>query len=353
MKSCPQCDSSEFDSAGICLVCGYRTPQEPPGPPSQHRGAEVTVQGMIEMDSPGKTEDEDQFHEQPAWRQELSRRLHEIKQKRDSEGSPHTTAPLPFVSPACSDPARERDATTGAPIRIPRKTQPRAAAPKAAQPPPAAAPREEPEVPVRPVAPMPEAHEPESVKAETASPAQDTPETRSLQELIDNMVSRMPDHERQEPDTRDILLGPEPAPEVPVDRLILLSRTFSGLVDLLVVIISASAIIFAVDIFEGIEIFDTVSFFHYLALLAATFFVYSVFFLGTGNQTIGMMITELKLYGIRSARPGLVQVLARSAAYLAGTVCGGLGLIWGLFDRRAMCLHDRLSGTRVERLPYI
>lgn len=350
MKSCPQCDSSEFDSAGNCLVCGYRASPETSGPlPS--RPAPVTLQGIIEMESPKPVDAGEEDADQPAWRQELSRRLHEIKQKRDADATGQEAATLPFLPPSPAGTPADREPGEDGATRAPRRTRPKPEVkPTAAQPP-----KEEPAITPAPGAANPQAplveYHVEEARRETAQPEPDTPETRSLQELIDNMVSRQPHPELHGPDFRELIAKPLIPQEPPAEKLILLSRTFSGLVDLLVVIVSASAVIFAVDIFEGIEIFDMVSFLHYLALLTVTYFVYSVYFLATGNQTIGMMITDLKLYGVRQARPGLGQVFTRNAAYVLAAACGGLGLLWGIFDQQAMCLHDHLSGTRVERLP--
>lgn len=40
----------------------------------------------------------------------------------------------------------------------------------------------------------------------------------------------------------------------------------------------------------------------------------------------------------------------RLAAMVAGLGLGGLGIWWGLWDKRGAMLHDRLAGTRVVRL---
>jgi uncharacterized RDD family membrane protein YckC len=172
-----------------------------------------------------------------------------------------------------------------------------------------------------------------------------------IRDLIDSMVARKPDAAKADP---------APAPEIPLtppepqeDKLIFISRTFAGLVDLLIIVLAASSFIFAVDIIEGIEIFDTVSLLYYLALLIATFFVYSIYFLVTACQTIGMMITDLRVVGDLAQRPTLMQLLTRCGTYIIALLGLGLGLLWGCFDGKNRCLHDRLSGTRVMRiLPY-
>jgi len=87
------------------------------------------------------------------------------------------------------------------------------------------------------------------------------------------------------------------ADEPQTNKLILLSRTLAGLIDLIVIIVGGSACVFTVDVLEGISVFDSVSVTHYLLLLLLTYFVYSMFFLCTGTQTIGMMLTYLRLTG--------------------------------------------------------
>ena len=133
-------------------------------------------------------------------------------------------------------------------------------------------------------------------------------------------------------------------------RLILLSRTLAGLVDLIIVIICGSAFIFMVDVLEGISVFDRVSVSHYVLLLLLTYFVYSMFFLSTGTQTIGMMLTYLHVTGADTNRPKIIRILLRCIFFLLGLAALGIGLLWGCFDRQARCLHDRLSSTRVERI---
>jgi uncharacterized RDD family membrane protein YckC len=175
---------------------------------------------------------------------------------------------------------------------------------------------------------------------------------RDSQVLIDSVIARQP---VETP-------GSAPAPEMETqaaiagedrnDKLILMSRTLAGMVDLIIVVVSASSLIFAVDVFEGIEIFDAVSMVHYIMLLLMTYFLYSFFFLGTAGQTVGMMLTDLKVTGRSCRRPRASQIFVRCVAYLLGTAGLGLGLMWGCFDRHSLCLHDRLSGTQVTRIPF-
>ncbi|MGH8053040.1 MAG: RDD family protein [Stenotrophomonas sp.] len=70
-----------------------------------------------------------------------------------------------------------------------------------------------------------------------------------------------------------------------------------------------------------------------------------------GGQTLGMRPWHLHL---RSMSGGPASNAALWKRYAAGTLsllCGGLGFWWALFDRERLTWHDRLSGTRLVKLP--
>ena len=127
------------------------------------------------------------------------------------------------------------------------------------------------------------------------------------------------------------------------NKLILLSRTLAGLVDLIIIIISASALIFTVDVLEGIDVFDGISITHYLMLLLVTYFVYSLFFLSTGTQTMGMMLTDLRLVGTTMKRPKVTQLLVRCIDILLGWRLSE----WGFFGGFSIANPDACTtGSR-------
>jgi uncharacterized RDD family membrane protein YckC len=174
---------------------------------------------------------------------------------------------------------------------------------------------------------------------------------RDIRSLIDSIVVRQAGSEstieaHQKPPIVGVLPGSAPLE----GRLILVSRTLSGLVDLLVVAICTGSFIIATDIVSGIDIFDGKSLTIYCLLLLAVFFVYSTFFLGTANQTIGMMLTDLKIIDAAGERPRIGQILWRCFGYLVSVSMFGVGLLWGCFNRQSRCLHDRLSDTHVVRI---
>ncbi len=94
--------------------------------------------------------------------------------------------------------------------------------------------------------------------------------------------------------------------------------------------------------------------FYRLALLglAAVFFVG---FWSHGGQTLGMRAWRLRLIVDNDATPAdavnTQQALRRFAAGFLSLLPAGLGFWWALVDRQNLCWHDRLSGTRLIRLP--
>jgi uncharacterized RDD family membrane protein YckC len=130
----------------------------------------------------------------------------------------------------------------------------------------------------------------------------------------------------------------------------LLTRTLAGLVDIIIVILCAGCILLSVDIIEGIDTWDNVSKIHYGLLFLSTYLVYSCFFLGMATQTIGMMMTDLRVVSGTVSRASAGQILVRCLTFLLGAAALGIGLAWGFFDRRSRCLHDLASRTRVIRI---
>jgi len=130
----------------------------------------------------------------------------------------------------------------------------------------------------------------------------------------------------------------------------LLSRTLSGLIDLIVVVLCTGGFILAADHFAGIVILDSISLFDYSALFLMTYILYSIFFLAACGQTIGMMITDLRVVGSGRKRPSVSRLLGRCLGYLLSLLVLGIGLLWSLFDRESLCFHDRVSLTRVVRV---
>jgi len=345
---CENCQSAEVDDSGKCGACGYVQT----GRVLATGCADESLKhsGAFEIES--SVSDPEHQAEIPGWRLELSRRLQELKQKRGGPGQPEAELSSPPTLPAAAASAPLTPPSVRAAASAAASPRPSPApAPAAAEPPPAAAAAAARPAPARAALPGDR-----GVRRLELPPARQDPREEAerkdedIRSLIDRVVARE--------GTAGISPAPEPTPEeasLPlqepeVDKLILLTRTFSGLIDLVLVVMLASALVFAVDIIEGIEVFDTVSLLHCLALFVTTFLVYSAFFLATANQTIGMMITDLRVTSEGGSRPDLGQVFLRSLSYLLALGLAGAGLAAGFLDPQARCLHDRLSGTRVIRL---
>lgn len=374
---CPKCRNIEFNSAGICQVCGFQAPhgaiQEQPAQGGNPSPGQLSLQER-RADLP--TEPCDAPEPLPEWRQELSRRFQEIKSRRGAAEQALPAVASDAVPGGGEGKSRDIEAPKPVPARPARPRKPRRGAqpldldlPGITADIPAGQASLMTAVPALPESPVP-------VKTTAAPPAADVvirpsvPEAdgsrhQDIKNMIDAVMAKQP--------AKDQPAGAEPAPQpgakvtrepeldirIPlqltgerqVDKFILLSRTLAGLVDWIVVFVCAGTIIIAADVLEGIDVLDTVSVIHYGLLLLATYFVYSLFFLGTASQTIGMMLTDLKIVSTPIGRPSMGRMLARCCVFLLGCAGFGVGLLWGCFDRQARCLHDRLSHTRIVRVP--
>jgi len=84
----------------------------------------------------------------------------------------------------------------------------------------------------------------------------------------------------------------------------------------------------------------------YLAFLGL---VYSSYFTGTTGQTLGKMVTGLRVLDPSSRPPGYLRSFLRAALGALGILVVGLGQLPMLFDPARRGLHDRLFRTRVVR----
>ncbi|HTY64154.1 MAG TPA: RDD family protein [Acidobacteriota bacterium] len=286
--------------------------------------------GLIEVDySEGEAKEEQE--EKPAWRQELTQRLQAIKQKREAMD--------------VSTKTQARDLNPPVPIQRPHAVQP---------PIPAAA-RSSEAMPVSKQVPKTKGPQPKQKTLQpldlglSDKPASKEPAPRDVQALIDDAVSG----KSAQPAGPVIDAGySDSSPGLPSDdegKLILLSRTLSGLVDLIVVMLCSGVCLIAADFFSGIISLDAVSYLIFAVLFLLIYFFYSLFFLAASNQTIGMMITDLRVVDADGRRPSVSQLLRRCFGYLASLLVLGLGLLWSLFDRESQCFHDRISDTRIVR----
>jgi uncharacterized RDD family membrane protein YckC len=381
--NCPKCGGTEINGDGICLVCGFRSaPAIVPEAPARQETATHGQTGAA------TSADAEREAELPEWRLELSRRLQELRARRDAveDGGQEGIPIAPGVERAAAgavngagigEPLREekppaREEVKPAPVRpiVPRKprriprieprevrTSEQGAIPANPSPAPTAGP--EPVTPNRVPAVVPNPEPAADVVIRPAVPNSGTTAGRDIHHLFDTVRASQLAQTRQQVPIMEKILAPILPPDDSAgdlrlehrdDKLILLTRTLAGLVDLILVVVSCGASIFAVDILEGITLIDSVSLMYYTMLLLATYFVYSLFFLSTARQTVGMMLTDLRVVGTTVGPPTIAQLLLRCCVFLVGLAAAGVGLLWGCFDRQSRCLHDLASRTRVERI---
>lgn len=75
--------------------------------------------------------------------------------------------------------------------------------------------------------------------------------------------------------------------------------------------------------------------------------VYFVWFWSNGGQTLAMKTWRIRLVtreGL-AVRPG--QALLRFLLCWPSLLLAGIGILWALFDRDRLFLHDRLAGTQL------
>lgn len=347
--ACPQCQSDAITDAGICLACGYvlsiddgdEAPEivQEAGEWKTAPGTETT-ESMSDygLSEPGNTEGQantESEEETPAWRQELSQRLQAIKQKRESMGQSGPTggadkrAPNSFDRTLAAGTSISYDSGS---LELPPQT--RRTMPKPLKMPP----RQKPLEPV-------------DSELLNARPSPKDLDQLDVRALIDRAMSNNSDSLLDSTKQGFFEADGESSSD-DEGKLILLSRTLSGLVDLIVVILCSGMCVIAADVFSGIVAMDAGSYLVFSLLLLLNYFFYSLFFLAATNQTIGMMITDLRVVDANGDRPSISQLLRRCFGYLASLLVVGLGLLWSLFDRESQCFHDRISDTRVLRPSY-
>jgi len=135
----------------------------------------------------------------------------------------------------------------------------------------------------------------------------------------------------------------------PEGRLIFLSRTLSGLVDLFLAAFFSGVFLCAADYFTNAPMLSSINAINVTVVFLMIYFLYTIFFLRTNRQTIGMMVTDLRIVSMNENQLLMSQVIRRSATFLVSVFGLGIGLLIGVFDRKCLCLHDRLSETRVVR----
>ena len=89
----------------------------------------------------------------------------------------------------------------------------------------------------------------------------------------------------------------------------------------------------------------------YDLLLLGTNFVFFGISWTRGGQTLGARAWKLRVIAVDGNDLNWRQAALRYLAAWLLLLPPGLGFIWARWDRDGLCWHDRLSGTRVVRLP--
>jgi uncharacterized RDD family membrane protein YckC len=85
----------------------------------------------------------------------------------------------------------------------------------------------------------------------------------------------------------------------------------------------------------------------YLLLIAGIYFTW---FWMHGGQTLPMQTWKLRVISADGNQLSLKQAIARYLFAVIGFFLLGSGILWALFDREGLFLHDRLAGTRIVRI---
>lgn len=89
----------------------------------------------------------------------------------------------------------------------------------------------------------------------------------------------------------------------------------------------------------------------YQLLLLAVSYAYFAGFWVRGGQTLGLRTWKLRLIDYDGGPVTWAQATWRFLATMFSWLCLGLGFLWVLVDPEKLAWHDRLSNTRLVRLP--
>ena len=86
----------------------------------------------------------------------------------------------------------------------------------------------------------------------------------------------------------------------------------------------------------------------FAAYLLAVSYVYFGWCWTRSGQTLGMRAWRMRVCTPEGTPLGWRHALGRFAAAIVSIGAAGVGLLWVVFDRDRLSLHDRLSGTVLE-----
>lgn len=125
----------------------------------------------------------------------------------------------------------------------------------------------------------------------------------------------------------------------------LLSMIYEFLI--LVAVLFIASFVFHLVIRDTASLFFRPAFQLYLLVVAGIYFIW---FWTHGGQTLPMQTWKLRVIRADGGQLFLKQAIARYLFAVIGFFFFGCGILWALFDRDRLFLHDRLAGTRVVRL---
>jgi uncharacterized RDD family membrane protein YckC len=85
--------------------------------------------------------------------------------------------------------------------------------------------------------------------------------------------------------------------------------------------------------------------------LFLTCFSFYTWFWLHGGQTLGMRAWRLQLQRLDGGPITIWQALLRFMVAIPSLALAGLGLLWMLVDKDRLAVHDRISESRIVRLP--
>lgn len=366
---CPHCGFENKEGEEICSSCGkeIKVPEEIslPDEEPENEPSYGAIYHLESKDSNGEESEEEEVSLKKAslskdWKQELKQRVKEIKEKKAKEKK-HAVkeeASAEAIEEAdYSPPAHEKTEPSSEPMEQDKEEEGLARKKKKKSTP------AEKELDIKEELPLFSLDEEEFVPPEgKESPPQEPPSPKEeikeekafpdeLQKFVES-YEPLDEGVYEEPLKQEVEEKAEIRAEMDVtDReVIIKSRLFAGIFDLLILAIFYLAIIFFTMKIMGTD---------YITLLKAAplplaglllllTFAYFVYFTGFSGQTIGKMALKIRVISVPDGRVTFPRAFMRWVGYLISAAFLLLGFLWITFDSEARGWHDKIAGTRVE-----
>lgn len=285
---------------------------------------------------PSAPDDGEGMGRSPEWRQEVSRRVQDYRQREASAPAPSASAPAPRENP----PAR-REPLPGLKATPPWADDFRQQLLEAHH-----QLFEEGEAARKESSPGPTFGEIPLARKTAADPAMMAPLGDDVLEDLGLVDASGPLKTR----SRKVGQRVEAEPSR-LDRTILVSRFLSGLIDFIVVFGVSLVLLEIVSLLTVTFLFTSGMAWLLGGIFCLVHLVYSFFFLFIQGRTVGMLVAGLQVVqeGAPRLTPGAAMI--RSAVFFGSVAVCMVGLIWALFHPMASCWHDLASGSRVVRVP--